>query len=164
MIIISLKSTLALSTHWSLIADLPRSGRLREGMCQQWLQTGLSWHCCISSGNSSFHIFLSSLESLRVTIGIRMFFFGKRKVIPWPSLPKISDYFFQFAPTSDVSKFRIWIGWIEDVTEYEGCESSCHRGQHLASTRHPVDFSKGQDDDENEPKEHKDETELDGYL
>ena len=26
------------------VKDLPRSGRPRKGMCQQWLQTGLSWH------------------------------------------------------------------------------------------------------------------------
>ena len=26
------------------VRDLPRSGRPRKGMCQQWLQTGLSWH------------------------------------------------------------------------------------------------------------------------
>ena len=26
------------------VTDLPRSGRPRKGMCQQWLQTGLSWH------------------------------------------------------------------------------------------------------------------------
>ena len=26
------------------VTDLPRSGRSRKGMCQQWLQTGLSWH------------------------------------------------------------------------------------------------------------------------
>ena len=26
------------------VKDLPRSGRPRKGMCQQWLQTGPSWH------------------------------------------------------------------------------------------------------------------------
>ena len=26
------------------VTDLPRSGRPRKGMCQQCLQTGLSWH------------------------------------------------------------------------------------------------------------------------
>ena len=26
------------------VTDFPRSGRPRKGMCQQWLQTGLSWH------------------------------------------------------------------------------------------------------------------------
>ena len=26
------------------VTDLPRSGRPRKGMCQQWLQTGHSWH------------------------------------------------------------------------------------------------------------------------
>ena len=26
------------------VTDLPRSGRPRKGMCQQWLQTGLSWN------------------------------------------------------------------------------------------------------------------------
>ena len=26
------------------VKDLPGSGRPRKGMCQQWLQTGLSWH------------------------------------------------------------------------------------------------------------------------
>ena len=26
------------------VKDLPNSGRSRKGMCQQWLQTGLSWH------------------------------------------------------------------------------------------------------------------------
>ena len=26
------------------VKDLPRSGRPRMGMCQQWLQTGLRWH------------------------------------------------------------------------------------------------------------------------
>ena len=26
------------------VKDLPRSGRPRRGMCQQWLQTGLNWH------------------------------------------------------------------------------------------------------------------------
>ena len=26
------------------VTDLTRSGRPRKGMCQQWLQTGLSWH------------------------------------------------------------------------------------------------------------------------
>ena len=26
------------------VTDLPRSGRHRNGMCQQWLHTGLSWH------------------------------------------------------------------------------------------------------------------------
>ena len=28
----------------SEVTDLPRSGRPRTGMCQQWLETGLSWH------------------------------------------------------------------------------------------------------------------------
>ena len=26
------------------VKDLPRSGRPRKGMCQQWLKTGLRWH------------------------------------------------------------------------------------------------------------------------